>query len=179
MNAWNRLNDRGPFDNGGEWAKSGTVVEELLQRLRSDQYFSLPTPKSTGLEHFNLAWLQRALSEGGELAPADVQATLLELTATTIADAVKASGHGAQRAIICGGGAYNAALVERLDTLVAPANLETSAARGLEPEWVEAAGFAWLARARLTGDAGNLPSVTGARESALLGGVYSGKTPNA
>ena len=179
MNAWNRLNDRGPFDRGGEWAKNGIVIKELLRSFRSDEYFSLPTPKSTGLEHFNLAWVQRALADNADGAPADVQATLLELTATTIADAIKASEPATQRVILCGGGAYNAVLFERLETLVAPAVLETSAAHGLDPEWVEVAGFAWLARARLHGTAGNLPSVTGAREPALLGGVYSGETPDA
>ncbi len=179
MNAWCRLADRGPFDRDGAWAKSGTVVAALLRQLRSDDYFSQPPPKSTGLEHFNLAWLQRALADHAEAAPADVQATLLELTATTIADAVKASEPEAQRVIVCGGGAYNTALLERLAALASPAAVETSAAHGLEPEWVEAAGVAWLARARLNGVAGNLPSVTGAREPAVLGGVYSGKTPDA
>ena len=179
MNAWSRLHDRGPFDRDGQWARSGTVVTALLQRLRSDEYFSLPAPKSTGIEHFNLAWVQSALLNDSEDAPADVQATLLDLTATTIADAVKANEQEVQRGIGCGGGAYNKALVERLEALVAPAVLETSAAQGLEPEWVEAAGFAWLARARVNGEIGNLPSVTGAREPAVLGGVYSGKTPNA
>lgn len=179
MNAWNRLNGRGSFDRNGEWARSGTVVDALLQRFRADEYFSLPHPKSTGLEHFNLAWVQRSVAAEPGAAPADVQATLLELTATTIADAVRASEPEARRVILCGGGAYNAALVRRLQTLVAPAALETSDAHGLEAEWVEAAGFAWLARARLRNEAGNLPSVTGAREPAALGGVYSGKTPTA
>jgi len=179
MDAWIRLAGRGPFDHDGTWAKSGTVVSDLLRRLRSDDYFSLPAPKSTGLEHFNLAWVQRALADIPEPAPADVQATLLELTATTIADAIKASEPEAQRVIVCGGGAYNAALVRRLEALVAPAVVETSAAHGIEPAWVEAAGFAWLARARLKCAAGNMPSVTGAREPAVLGGVYSGETPNA
>lgn len=179
MNAWCRLADRGPFDRDGTWARSGSVITALLRRLRADDYFPLPAPKSTGLEHFNIAWLQRAVDETPNAAPADVQATLLELTATTIADAVKAGEPEARRVIVCGGGAYNAALLERLEALLAPTIVETSAVHGIEPEWVETAGFAWLARARLQGNAGNLPSVTGAREPALLGGVYSGKAPNA
>ena len=178
MNAWAQLGGRGPFDRDGEWAQSGNVVNALLRHFRSDEYFSLPSPKSTGLEHFNLAWVQRAVAEAPDTAPADIQATLLELTATTIADAIRASEPDVERVILCGGGAYNGALVRRLEALVKPAVLETSEGHGLEPEWVEAAGFAWLSRARLHGQAGNLPSVTGAREPAVLGGVYSGKTPN-
>lgn len=179
MDAWSREAGRGPFDLDGGWAETGTVATGLLQRLRSDDYFALSAPKSTGLEHFNLGWLQRALAEVPDTAPADVQATLLELTATTIADAIRASEPEAKRVIVCGGGAYNVALVRRLAKLVVPAIVETSTTHGIEPEWVEAAGFAWLARARLHDAAGNIPSVTGAREAALLGGVYSRNKPNA
>jgi len=178
MDAWSRQAGRGPFDHNGEWAKNGTVIAELLQQLRADDYFELSAPKSTGLEHFNLTWLQRALAQVPDAEPVDVQATLLELTATTIADAVRTSESAAQRIILCGGGSYNVALVSRLTTLLAPAIVETSAAHGIDPEWVEAAAFAWLARARLHGTTGNVPSVTGAREPALLGGVYSKDRPN-
>lgn len=173
MDHWCRTHDRGPFDRDGQWAASGRVVADLLRALRSDPYFSKAAPKSTGLEHFNGAWLTRALDAHKAQDPADVQATLLELTATTIADAVKAFGCAAQRLILCGGGAYNRALVRRLNELVAPARVDTSSAHGIAPEWVEAAGFAWLARVRLLGLPGNVPSVTGAREAVQLGGVYS------
>lgn len=179
MDYWCQRHGRGRFDRDGAWAASGNIVANLLQSLRSDPYFAKPAPKSTGLEHFNSAWLERAIERGPEAAPADVQATLLELTATTIVDAVKSSESAVERVILCGGGAYNRALVERLNTLIEQARIETSSAHGIDPEWIEAAGFAWLARARLAGAAGNLPSVTGAREQVQLGGVYSGHKRNA
>ena len=136
-------------------------------------------PKSTGLEHFNPAWLERSLDGHAQAAPVDVEATLLELTASTIVDAAALAAPDAQRFILCGGGALNSALVRRLGQSIAPAAVESSDAHGIAPQWVEAAGFAWLARARLCGAPGNIPSVTGARESAQLGGVYSGSRRNA
>jgi anhydro-N-acetylmuramic acid kinase len=179
MDGWCRRHGRGTFDVDGRWASSGTVVTELLRSLQSDAYFAKPSPKSTGLEHFNAAWLDQALAGRSDIEPADVQATLLELTATTIADAARNGAHGLGRVIICGGGARNAALINRLTALLQPAPVETSDVHGIAPEWVEAVGFAWLARARLQGLPGNLPSVTGAREPVHLGGVYSGHRRNA
>ena len=179
MDAWCRQHGHGPYDASGAWAASGHVVSGLLQDFRSDPYFQKRPPKSTGLEHFNWTWLERALDSGSTATPADVQATLLELTATTIADAAAASAPNAQRLILCGGGAHNTALVERLQALTSPTVVESSDCHGIAPEWVEAAGFAWLARARLRGTPGNLPSVTGARERVQLGGVYSRSRRNA
>lgn len=173
MDHWCREHGRGTFDRDGAWAADGKVDAQLLQTLKSDPYFGRPPPKSTGLEHFNPGWLRDALRQHRPAAPIDVQATLLELSASTIADAAETSAPGSARLILCGGGAYNARLVERLGELLAGTRVETSAAHGVPPEWVEAAGFAWLARARLSGRPGNIPSVTGAREAVQLGGVYS------
>ncbi len=179
MDAWCHRHGHGPYDAKGGWAASGHVVASLLRTLQSDPYFRKRPPKSTGLEHFNWTWLEHALNSGSAASPADVQATLLELTATTIADAVAASAPKAQRLILCGGGACNVALVGRLQELTHPAVVERSDTHGIAAEWVEAAGFAWLARARLRGASGNLPSVTGAREHVQLGGVYSTNRRNA
>jgi anhydro-N-acetylmuramic acid kinase len=174
MDAWCRRAGRGPFDKDGVWAASGTVDAPLLRALKADAYFAKQPPKSTGLEYFNLAWLDAALEQhAGAIAPVDVQATLLELTATTIAAAIESSATAPDRLILCGGGAYNKALIQRLERLVAPTPVESSTVHGIAPEWVEAAAFAWLARARLQHSYGNSPSVTGAREPAVLGGVYS------
>lgn len=179
MDHWSRQHGRGRFDPDGAWAASGKVVAALLQTLKADAYFTKAPPKSTGLEHFNPTWLTDRLGRHGTAEPADVQATLLELTASTIIDALELQQRGIGRLILCGGGAYNGALVRRLAALAAPTAVVSSTALGIEPEWVEAAGFAWLARARVAGRPGNLPSVTGAREPVQLGGVYSGHKPRA
>jgi len=174
MDAWCRQAGRGPFDEDGAWAASGAVDSELLRALQKDTYFAKPPPKSTGLEYFNLAWLEPILERHtGAIPPEDVQATLLELTATTIAAASKSSMPRLERVILCGGGAYNGTLVRHLGRLFAPTPVDSSAAYGIAPDWVEAAAFAWLARARLHHCQGNSPSVTGARKPAVLGGVYS------
>ncbi len=109
---------------------------------------------------------------GGEDAQA-VQATLLELTSRSVADAVSRHCPGAQRIIVCGGGAKNRALMRRLSELLAPGALEASDRHGIDPQWVEATAFAWLAQRALEGLPGNLPSVTGARGPRVLGAVYS------
>jgi anhydro-N-acetylmuramic acid kinase len=169
MDIWCERNRGERFDRDGEWAASGTVNPALLARMSADPYFKKVSPKSTGLEHFNLAWLEDALSATGrKLDPADVQATLLELTATTIAASLKTSEPEAGRAILCGGGAYNTALVGRLRALLPGVQVESSAAHGIPPEWVEATAFAWLARLRLIGKAGNAPSVAYTRAISQL-----------
>ena len=169
MDSWTRTCRGEAYDRGGQWARSGRVNAELLQRLLSDDYFSAPAPKSTGPEHFNLHWLERAGISG--LAPEDVQATLLELTAVSIAGAVEDSCAAAGLAV-CGGGASNSFLMERLAAHCPQSQPVTTQAWGVHPDWVEAAGFALLARARLLGEAGNAPAVTGARAAIPLGGVF-------
>jgi len=175
LDNWSQRCISKPFDRDGEWSRTGTVIEPLLQTLKTDTYFQRSPPKSTGIEHFNLGWLDLGLRQLAE-APAteDVQATLTQLTAATIADAIISTDANPQRVILCGGGALNTALIERLSDLLPQAQLESSATHGINPEWVEAALFAWLARGRLEGEPGNVPTVTGARQAAPLGGVYSG-----
>ena len=171
LDAW-ALRHRGtPRDEGGAWAKSGRVDRALLDALLADPYFAAAPPKSTGREHFNLDWLDAGLTD--RFAPADVQATLLALSAMTIADAILANARDAREVFACGGGVHNPALMDALREQLDPASLQTTSALGLDPDYVEAAGFAWLARARLAGAAGNLPAVTGARGPRVLGAIYA------
>jgi anhydro-N-acetylmuramic acid kinase len=146
----------------------------LLARLQSDPYFLRAPPKSTGRDAFCDDWLERALT-GLSLAPADVQATLSELTAQTIATGLRDdAGIYPARVLVCGGGAFNADLMARLARLLPYSLVGTTAALGIAPEHVEAAGFAWLAHRYVSGLAGNLPSVTGARHPVPLGALYRG-----
>lgn len=163
-----------PYDEDGAWAATGTVCAELLQVMLSDKYFQLSPPKSSGFEYFNTAWLNAKLSSLGKTAPiaVDVQATLAELSARTIAAAILANTSGANEVLICGGGVHNKDLVQRLTTCLAGNTVKSTESFGLHPDWVEAAAFAWLARCRLEGKPGNLPAVTGASRPTVLGAVY-------
>ena len=159
-------------DAGGNWAAGGQVIPALLERMLQEPYFSAAPPKSTGRDLFNEGWLRERL-RGGE-DPQAVQATLLELTARSVADAFARHCAGARRLIACGGGAKNDALLQRLAALTAPAALETSDRHGIDPQLVEATAFAWLAQRALDGQTGNVPSVTGARAARVLGAIYPG-----
>ena len=169
LDSWARTCRGESYDQDGQWARSGQVSAGLLKRLLADDFFSAPAPKSTGPEHFNLHWLERAGIS--DKAPEDVQATLLELTAASIAGAVQTSCAGAELAV-CGGGASNSFLMERLAANCPESSPVTTEAWGVHPDWVEAAGFALLARARLLGRPGNAPAVTGASRALPLGGVF-------
>ena len=163
------------FDADGEWAASGHVHSGMLQAMLDDPYFKRTPPKSTGREHFNAQWLESHLAQFPQAPPRDVQATLTELTARTVAEGVRQSLPAAAEVIVCGGGAYNTYLMQRIEILLATSRVVSCAALGIAPEWVEAVGFAWLARQTLRGEAGNVPTVTGAHEAVVLGGVYPGK----
>lgn len=171
MDAWCERHTGRPYDAAGAFAASGQVNPTLLARLLADPWFALPPPKSTGREHFHLDWLQ-ARMEDTSLAPADVQATLLDLTARTIADALHMSQPDTRRVLACGGGVRNPVLMARLAAYLPQAVVESTAAHGLDPDYVEAMGFAWLARETLAGRPGNLPAVTGASGRRVLGTVY-------
>ena len=176
LDLWVRRCRGEPYDANGRWASTGRVDANLLAALLTEPYFGAPAPKSTGRELFHMAWLDRHLAAFGSMAEADVQATLAELTAATIVAAIDRSVDGCKRVIVCGGGAHNADLLARIRKHTR-ADVETTEAFGISPDWVEAAAFAWLARARLRTLAGNVPSVTGARRDAVLGGVYWGSAP--
>jgi anhydro-N-acetylmuramic acid kinase len=174
LDAWARRHLQQAYDADGAWAATGRVQAELLARLLSEPYFARSPPKSTGRDLFSDDWLERALT-GLSPSPADVQATLGELTARTIADALQAApGDYPRRVLVCGGGALNADLMARLAYLLPRSQLGTTATLGIDPEHVEAAGFAWLAHRFLSGQAGNLPTVTGASHPVPLGALYRG-----
>ena len=154
----------------GAWSSTGTADDALLARLSSDAFFEQNPPKSTGLEYFNPAWLKTWLN--GDERPEDVQATLRELTATGISDAVTTALPTAKTLYLCGGGAQNGALKASIQSRLPDAKVESTAALGIDPMWVEACAFAWLARQRWEGKSGNLPSVTGASRAAMLGSLY-------
>ena len=160
-----------PYDAGGQWAASGRVLPELLARLLAEPYFSKSPPKSTGRDLFNPDWLAACLGTSAA-DPADVQATLTELTAKACAEHLERHGPDSQLLVVCGGGALNSHLLSRLRALLPAVEVVSSAERGLPPQEVEAAAFAWLARCTLRGTPGNLASVTGARGARVLGAIY-------
>lgn len=161
------------YDQNGVWAASGQACKILLTKLLTTPYFKLPAPKSTGRESFNRAWLDVSLGKlSSPLAPADIQATLLELTAITIADSINSLGQSSKDIFVCGGGAYNTALMHRLKVILSNDNLATTAVLGVDPQWIEAMAFAWLAQQTINHRPGNLREVTGATREVVLGGVY-------
>lgn len=170
LDAWCLRHTGQAFDADGAFAASGTVDAALLARLLDEPWFAQPPPRSTGREQFHLDWVQARL-RGGE-SPADVQATLLELSAVTMADALHRYQPDTARLIACGGGVRNARLMQRIATHLPGVKVESSAAHGLDPDYVEAMAFAWLARETLAGRPGNLPAVTGARGRRVLGVVH-------
>ena len=170
MNSWVQKHTGKAYDDGGQWARSGDINGDLLERLLADPYLAQPAPKSTGREHFNLDWLYRSDPELDAMAPEDVQATLCQYTAETIANHIKEYAKTPNpEVIICGGGAHNTYLMERLSTALAPISVEPSSTYGIDPDWVEATAFAWFAWAFENKIPGNLPSVTGAKSTAVLG----------
>jgi len=171
MDAWCQRHTGRTFDADGAYAASGAVDTALLAGWRADPWFDLPPPKSTGREQFHLAWAEARMGEG-EYAAADVQATLLELTAVTVADALRAQQPDTCRVLVCGGGVHNRQLMHRLAALLPGVAVESSAVHGLDPEYMEAMGFAWLAQRTMDGLAGNLPSVTGASGPRILGAIH-------
>jgi len=171
MDAWHLRHRGAAYDANGAFAASGCVDEALLAALLADTYFAAPPPKSTGREHFHLAWLERH-AELASLAPADVQATLLELSARSIADAIERHAPNAIDVLACGGGVHNAVLMRRLSELLGTRALASTAEHGVDPDYLEATAFAWLSRQRLLGLPGNLPAVTGARGPRVLGALY-------
>lgn len=173
LDAWITRHRHEPYDHAGQWASTGHCLTELLQRVRSDRFFRMSPPKSTGFEYFNLTWLQHHLAEIGAAPRAeDVQATLVELTACSITQALTDYLPQVDELYVCGGGSHNNHLMAALRANVGIIPLNTTAALGIDPDWVEAVAFAWLAHQTLEGNAGNVPGVTGARHAVILGGVY-------
>jgi len=172
LDAWINAQRGENYDRDGQWAASGQVEPLLLNALLSDPFFATQGPKSTGREVFNLEWLQEHLARLPALPPENVQATLLELTALTIVESLQAAQTDTQELLVCGGGAHNSALMNRLSSLLPNTAVSSTATHGVDPDWVEAMAFAWLAHCCLEGIAANRPSVTGARGLRILGAIY-------
>jgi anhydro-N-acetylmuramic acid kinase len=175
MDAWARRHLGRPWDEDGRWAASGTPDEGLLAAFLGHPFLSMAPPKSTGPEEFGLAWLDEVLAaRGGAVGPQDVQATLVAFTTETVARSLGDLAVG--RLLVCGGGARNSNLLERLAERLGGTRVSTTGEAGIDPGLVEACAFAWLAHRTLAGLPGNLPSVTGARKAAPLGAVYPGRS---
>ncbi|MGP5408032.1 anhydro-N-acetylmuramic acid kinase [Psychrobacter celer] len=179
LDAWTALHTDNDYDAGGAWAQSGQVIEPLLNQLLEHPFFARSYPKSTGREEFNLEWLQKELQRFDQASAhiryssADVQATLTELTAISASTQIHlfVQSHKNSAVYVCGGGALNDYLMTRLQAHLPHCHVTTTASLGLDPAWVEAVAFAWLARQTLMGETGNLPAVTGAKKGVVLGQV--------
>jgi anhydro-N-acetylmuramic acid kinase len=177
MDDWIRHKRQERYDRAGEWAATGTVSETLLERLLQDAYLAAPPPKSTGREHFNLAWLTQHLADlnqrsGPIASDADIQATLCAFTAECTARALAAWGGDTERVLVCGGGRHNRTLLIDLAARI-PCPIETTDDHGVDGDSLEAAAFAWLAYQTLNGRPGNAATVTGAEGSRVLGAIYA------
>jgi anhydro-N-acetylmuramic acid kinase len=170
MDAWCMRHLGKPYDDNGTWAVSGQALPALLEQMLDESFFALPPPKSTGRDLFNMAWLQDKL-QGNERVE-DVQATLLELTCRTIAQAIQKHCAGSTEIYLCGGGARNQALCNCLIGLLPGSSVQTTDALGVDSDYLEAIAFAWLAQQTLRGKPANLPQVTGAKHPCVLGAIY-------
>ncbi|PHI30744.1 anhydro-N-acetylmuramic acid kinase [Budvicia aquatica] len=172
MDAWIQKHQQQGFDRDAIWARQGNINFPLLSAMLSDPYFQLAAPKSTGREHFNLKWINQFIEEFPHIAPQDVQATLAELTAVSIANHIRDAG-GCDRLLVCGGGGRNPLLMERLSRLLPETLVGLTDSYGISGDDMEAIAFAWLAARTIAGLPGNIPSVTGASKLTVLGAVYS------
>ena len=172
LDAWINLRQGLDYDRDGAWAATGQVHPALLASLLSDPFFASTGPKSTGREVFNLPWLQAHLARLPSITDADVQATLLELSARSIVDSLRQAQPQTDELLVCGGGVHNQTLMARLAQLLPQTRVDSTASHGVDPDWVEAMAFAWLARCCLEGISANRPSVTGARGLRVLGAIY-------
>ncbi len=170
LDAWTTEHLGQPYDRGGEWAKSGKSLPDLLDRLLAHPFFSTTPPKSCGHEQFNSAWLHGQLT--GAEAPADVQATLVSLTALSVVQAIQRWCGSPSELYVCGGGAHNDALMGLLKQTMSNVEIAPTDALGIAADWVEAVAFAWLAHHCVHNLPGNLPAVTGARGTRILGAIY-------
>lgn len=171
MDAWIWRQKGQPYDKDARWARAGNVIRPLLQQMLSDPWFARPAPKSTGREYFNYGWLERQLAHFPGLSGSDVQATLAELTAVSIAEQVLLSG-GCERLLVCGGGGRNPLVMARLASLLPGIEVGTTDEAGISGDDMEALAFAWLAWRTIAGLPGNLPSVTGASQPSVLGAIF-------
>jgi anhydro-N-acetylmuramic acid kinase len=170
MDAWMSMHTGKAYDENGRLAATGKTDMGLLARLLLDEYFQLAPPKSTGFEYFNLQWLNKheGIETDKESVIADMQSTLCELTATSIMRAINQYALGTSEIYVCGGGAHNQELMKRIQSLT-ESKVDSTGALGVDPDWVEAMAFAWLAYRHNKKLPGNLPVVTGASGDVVLG----------
>ena len=177
MDEWIQQHLDQDFDRDGVWASSGQCNQELLSQLLDEAYFKTAPPKSTGKDYFNLQWLENKLSMLKTSIDAnDVQATLLELSTTTISEAIKNHAPDCDEILVCGGGVHNKLMMQRLSDLQSETKISSTEKAGLDPDAVEAVAFAWLAKCRMENQSGNLTSVTGADDQVILGAIYNAGT---
>jgi anhydro-N-acetylmuramic acid kinase len=177
LDEWISEKQSNAFDDRGAWAASGKVIQPLLLAMLDDPYFALQPPKSTGLEYFNLRWLSNVIQQcslSKQTLDNDVQATLAAFTAKSISQAIGRYAPNTSTVMVCGGGVHNDDLMSRLNDSLPAVSISSTGDFGLDPDWVEAAAFAWLAMRTLDKLPGNLPSVTGATRNAILGSVHFG-----
>lgn len=174
MDYWCQHAQNQPYDANGRWASTGQANPELLRRLLDDTYFRQAPPKSTGKEYFSPAWLKHKIGPFLALKPADIQATLCQFSADSIADAILQHASDSEQVLVCGGGIHNDHLLTLLQKHL-PMPLRSTAQFGIDPDHVEAIAFAWLARQTLLRKSGNLCNVTGAKTPVILGGIYPGR----
>jgi anhydro-N-acetylmuramic acid kinase len=176
MDLWIASHHQRPYDENGNWAAQGKLLPDLLSRMLAEPYFSSPPPKSTGRDLFHALWLQTQIAQHAHADAADVQRTLCELTAQSLADAIAGQAPDARKLFVCGGGAFNGLLLQRIaDCLLRRGmkmEVNTTDALGVPPAEVESLAFAWLARQFMLRQPGNLASVTGAVGPRILGALY-------
>ncbi len=170
LDAWCLRHTGQPYDTDGSWSASGKVIRILLAQLLQHSYFKQMAPKSAGREQFSISWLESQLL--GKEAPEDVQATLVELTAISIADAIKGHCHSAAEIYVCGGGSHNSRLLSAIRTHLPDKPIKLTDELGIKADWVEAHAFAWLGRQTLLNLPGNCMEATGAKHPCILGAVY-------
>ena len=172
MDSWIEHHKGTGYDRNGSWAASGEVAPKLLSLLLAHPFFQAPPPKSTGREDFNRDWIEQTLVRLEHApSPVDVQATLLELTAASLCNAIHSHCLMTPEIYLCGGGSHNRQLVERIQARLPDCQVDSTAALGLEPDWVEAVAFAWFAMRTLQQKTSSLPEVTGAKGARILGTV--------
>ncbi len=172
MDYWSQRQQNTLYDDKGRWAASGHVDAAFLQQLLSDDFFEQPAPKSTGTDYFSPSWFSQQLDNFPFLASEDVQATLCECSAQSIANAIKKAAPNCTEVLVCGGGARNDFLLSRLQALLSNMTVTSTDNEAAPAEWIEAMAFAWLAKQCLNHQPGNISSVTGATHPVILGGIY-------
>jgi len=169
LDEWCQQHLNQAYDNNGSWAATGSINDKLLEQLLADNFFSLQPPKSTGREYFNLSRLKQ---QSANDSPENIQATLTQFSIESIARAIETHANYCDEVFVCGGGAFNAHMTQGLNNRLSSIKLKTTTELGIDPEWVEAAAFAWLAKQTLENKPGNIATVTGASENVILGGIY-------